>query len=101
VSIPDAPPATICVEVVYADAQGEVGRHVDIASGTTVQDAIETSGIRSALPPGFTLASVGIFGRVVAMNALLRDGDRVELYRPLRIDPKQARRRRAEKPKPI
>jgi putative ubiquitin-RnfH superfamily antitoxin RatB of RatAB toxin-antitoxin module len=43
------------------------------------------------------LTRAGIFGKPVATSAMLRDGDRVEIYRPLKIDPKEARRRRAEK----
>jgi putative ubiquitin-RnfH superfamily antitoxin RatB of RatAB toxin-antitoxin module len=91
--------STIRVEVVYAEPQRRVVRVADLAAEATVEEAIGASGIRDELPAGFEPASIGIFGRVVALGASLRDGDRIELYRPLRIDPKQARRRRAEKQK--
>ena len=96
---PAKPASTIRVEVVYAEPQRRIMRVAILAAEATVEQAIRTSGIRDELPAGFAAASVGIFGRVVALDAPLRDGGRIELYRPLRIDPKQARRRRAEKQK--
>ncbi|HZW50265.1 MAG TPA: RnfH family protein, partial [Rudaea sp.] len=69
-------------------------RAVEVAAGSTVADAIAASGILAQLP-GFVPAGIGIFGRAVAPDTRLRDGDRVELYRALKIDPKQARRNRA------
>ncbi len=95
----EAPRQTIRVEVVYADASSQVVRSVELAAGATVEEALRASGIRDAMPAAFVPAGYGIYGRAVATDALLRDGDRVELYRPLKIDPKQARRRRAEKQK--
>jgi putative ubiquitin-RnfH superfamily antitoxin RatB of RatAB toxin-antitoxin module len=98
--VPSAKPvSTIRVEVVYAEPQRRIVRIAIVAAEATVEDAIGASAIREELPAGFAPASIGIFGRVVALDASLRDGDRIELYRPLRIDPKQARRRRAEKQK--
>jgi putative ubiquitin-RnfH superfamily antitoxin RatB of RatAB toxin-antitoxin module len=70
-------------------------RTVAVAAGSTVADAIAASGILAQLP-GFVPAGIGIFGRRVESDTRLRDGDRVELYRPLRIDPKQARRNRVK-----
>jgi putative ubiquitin-RnfH superfamily antitoxin RatB of RatAB toxin-antitoxin module len=84
---------TIRVEVAYADPQRQVLLAVAVAAGSTVTDAIAASGILAQLP-GFVPAGIGIFGRLVEPDTLLRDGDRVELYRPLQIDPKQARRNR-------
>ena len=95
----EAPPTTIRVEVVYADAQKQIVRSAEVATNATVEQAIHASAIREALPAAFVPASIGIFGRIVASDSPLRDGDRIELYRPLKIDPKQARRRRAEKQK--
>ena len=62
----------------------------------TVDDAIRASGISAQLPKGFKPAAIGIFGRTVSASDTLHDGDRIELYRPLKIDPKEARRRRAQ-----
>lgn len=84
---------TIRVEVAYADPQRQFLRAVEVVAGATVADAIEASGILAELP-GFVPVGLGIFGRRVDPDTHLRDGDRVELYRPLRIDPKQARRNR-------
>ena len=93
--------STIRVEVVYADAKTQLVRIASVARAATVEEAILASGIGAELPADFAPESIGIFGRIVAMDTPLRDGDRIELYRPLKIDPKQARRRRAEKQKPF
>ena len=74
-------------------------RELDLRDGTTVADAIELSGFRAAFPQlQIDDAHVGIFSRKTTLDARLRDGDRVEIYRLLKIDPKEARRRRARKP---
>ncbi len=93
---PDAP-RRIRVEVVYADPREQIVRQVEVASNATVDEAIRASGLLAAVPAGFTPSAVGIFGRVVLATTALHDGDRIELYRALTIDPKEARRRRAEK----
>ncbi len=89
-------PKTIRVEVAYADPQTQILRTVDIATGATVADAISVSGVLNELP-GFVPAGFGIFGRIVEAATPLRGGDRIELYRPLQLDPKTARRKRAER----
>ena len=89
-------PEMIRVEVAYADPQLQILRAVDIAAGATVADAISASGVLDELP-GFVAAGFGIFGRRVGAQTPLHDGDRVELYRPLQLDPKTARRQRAER----
>ena len=97
VAKPSAPMAEcIRVSVVYADPQRQVVRDVEIAADATLDDAIVASGILDDLP-GFTPAGIGIFGRSVARDARLRESDRIELYRPLLIDPKEARRQRAKR----
>lgn len=87
--------ARIDVQVVYADALRQILRKVEIAANSTVAEAIEASGIGSELPRGFEPAAIGIFGRIVTLDARLHAGDRIELYRALRADPKESRRRRA------
>ena len=87
--------ATIGIEVAYADPQVQILRKVEIAANSTVADALAASGIAADLPAGFAPAALGIFGRVVDAGTRLRDGDRIELYRPLQADPKESRRRRA------
>jgi hypothetical protein len=86
--------ADIAVEVVLALPGRVVLRRVSIEAGATVAQAIAAAGL------GDDAAMVdhqrlGIFGRRVAPEQTLRDGDRVEIYRALALDPKEARRRRA------
>ena len=81
--------AAIRVEVVYA-LPGKVDAvAMRLPAGATVRDAIAASGL------AVEFAAVGIFGRRVALDARLADGDRVEIYRPLALDPKEQRRQRA------
>ena len=89
--------AVIDVEVAYAEADRQILRRVRVPSTATLEQAIRQSGILSELPADFVPAGLGIFGRCADVNSPLRDGDRIELYRPLAIDPKEARRRRAKK----
>jgi hypothetical protein len=88
---------TIRVSVVYADPQRQITHEIEVGADATVDDAIAASGILRELPPDFVPAGIGIFGEKVTRAAGLREGDRIELYRPLRIDPKEARRQRAGK----
>lgn len=84
------------VRVVHAGDRCQHVLDVVLAAGSTVADAIARSGIVEAANLGESdLRHIGIFGRIVAPATLLRDGDRVEIYRELKIDPKEARRRRA------
>jgi putative ubiquitin-RnfH superfamily antitoxin RatB of RatAB toxin-antitoxin module len=86
----------IRVEVVCALAERQIVMTVDVPSGATVADAIEQSGIAGAFRElDIAHAPVGIYGRTVSRGTPLRDGDRVEIYRPLVADPKHARRERA------
>lgn len=85
------------IEVVYALPGGYDVICVTLEPGASAADAVCHSGMVCRHPeiewPG---APVGIFGRRVAPQALLADGDRVEIYRPLLLDPKLRRRRRAQ-----
>lgn len=91
------------IEVSVVSAWPEqVWRHtLRVDEGCTVADVLEQ------LPwtqiPGLDAQTVktGIFGRLVGGDAVLRQGDRIELYRPLQIDPKQVRRERAERGQPL
>ncbi|KND58558.1 UPF0125 protein yfjF [Candidatus Paraburkholderia schumanniana] len=72
--------------------------HVDLPEGATVRDAIEASGVlRADQDIDLTTQKVGVFGKVRPLDAVLADFDRVEIYRPLKVDPKTARQRRVEK----
>jgi putative ubiquitin-RnfH superfamily antitoxin RatB of RatAB toxin-antitoxin module len=85
-----AQPADIEVEVVYALSQREQSIRLIVPEGATVREVLEQSGL---LPQ--VRGKVGIFGKVVSPNKAVADGDRIEIYRPLPADPKEARRRRA------
>lgn len=86
----------IRVEVVYAMPERQELVPLELEAGATVADAIERSGLAGCFD-GFEVApsAVGIFSRKVALDRVLCDGDRVEIYRPLLADPKEARRQRA------
>ena len=87
----------IRIEVAYAGLDKQTLLAIAVALGTTVADAIEQSAIRDEFPEiPEEPAAVGIFSRKVPLERVLRDGDRIEIYRPLIIDPKEARRRRAK-----
>jgi putative ubiquitin-RnfH superfamily antitoxin RatB of RatAB toxin-antitoxin module len=69
-----------------------------LPADATVADAIVASGVESEYGIDASALAVGIWSRPVAPTAPLKDGDRVELYRPLKADPKETRRRRAAGP---
>lgn len=81
------------VEVVFALPDRQALVIVSVVNGGTVADAIERSSIAAAFPEWkLDECAVGIWGRVVSRNQVLEPGDRVEIYRPLRIEPREARR---------
>lgn len=86
------------IEVVYALAHEQRRVSLDLPRDCTVLEAVQASGLLrplSQLEPG----CVGVWGRQVSAETGLRDGDRVEIYRPLIADPKEIRRKRAAKPR--
>ena len=88
------------VEVAYARPERQKIVSVQVPEGTTMVEAVRLSGIVQLFPEiDPETIDMGIFGKVVKNPAsqALRDGDRIELYRPLLIDPKQARLNRAKK----
>lgn len=88
--------AEILVEVAYATPARQSLLKLAVPAGTTVAEAIERSAIREEFPEiAEQPEAVGIFGRKVALEQPLRDGDRVEIYRPLLADPKEKRKERA------
>lgn len=87
----------LSVTVVYCPPGGAWSKAVHVADGTTLRAAIELSGVLSAFPElRLGELSVGVFSRPCSLEATAHHGDRVEIYRPLLVDPKDARRRRAE-----
>jgi putative ubiquitin-RnfH superfamily antitoxin RatB of RatAB toxin-antitoxin module len=84
------------VVVAYAQPGAQFLEPVRVAPGTTVGDAIRASGLLQECPEiDLGQCSVGVFGRLIGLDSVLQDGDRIEIYRPLIADPKDARRRRA------
>jgi len=84
------------VEVIYALAQKQERVVLDLPPGSTVQDALQASGLQQRLPQ-IEFGRLGVWGRAVTAETRLRDRDRVEIYRPLIADPKEVRRERAAK----
>ena len=83
------------VEVVYARSGEHVLVALELAQGSTVGDAITHRSIVERMPALNPVEGrVGIFGKVARLDTVLRDGDRIEIYRPLLADPGEARRRR-------
>jgi hypothetical protein len=91
-----APAAEVRVLVVYSPAARTIREWpVALARGATVLQALLASGLPSEFPQlDFRSAPVGVWGRKATLNRVLRDQDRVEVYRPLKVDPKVARRER-------
>lgn len=89
-------PNQIHVEVAYALPDTQLILPVGVAPDTTAEQAIIASGILQKFPD-IDLASnkIGIFGKLVKLDTVLREKDRVEIYRPLIADPKEVRRQRA------
>jgi uncharacterized protein len=87
----------VIVTVVYASADACHVLHVELESGATIGQAIDASGLL-ALAPELRRGAldVGVWNRVATLDAVVRAGDRIEVYRPLTVDPKEARRIRAD-----
>ncbi len=93
--------AALRVQVCYALPDEAWIEKLALPAGSTIAQALGASGLgvrfpelQSAIEAGD--ARVGIFGKVKTPDTVLRDGDRIEVYRPLQADPKETRRRRAK-----
>ena len=85
----------ISVEVLYAEAENQARYALQLPRGSTVEEAIRISGVLQAFPTlDLQTNRVGIFAKSVGLDTVLQEGDRVEIYRPLIVDPKEARRAR-------
>jgi putative ubiquitin-RnfH superfamily antitoxin RatB of RatAB toxin-antitoxin module len=93
-------PSLLHVEVCYASPTQQCLLSVDVPENSLVRDAIKISGILARFPElELEQLIVGVFSKKCSLASALNDGDRIEIYRPLTIDPKVARRLRAEKNK--
>jgi putative ubiquitin-RnfH superfamily antitoxin RatB of RatAB toxin-antitoxin module len=91
---------TIQIEVVYGLAHKQKLLSLPVNQGTTVEEAIVESGIIKLFPEiDLNDNKVGIWNRAVKLSTVLESFDRIEIYRPLIADPKEVRKRRAEKAK--
>ncbi|MHB1529053.1 MAG: RnfH family protein [Acidiferrobacteraceae bacterium] len=88
------------VEVVYCGSAHQWRVSVPVLRGTTVEQAIDRSGILDLAPEiDLRRQPIGIFGRPVVLGAPVEPGDRVEIYRALVVGPKERRRMRAGRPR--
>ncbi len=89
---------TITVEVTYALPDKQSVITLQVKPGTTILEAVKLSGILEQHPEiDLSESKVGIFSKISPPETVLREKDRVEIYRPLIADPKESRRKRAEK----
>lgn len=90
--------ADITVQVCYAQPDRQILLDVIVGPDATIKTAIEQSGMLHEVPEiDLEHCKVGVFGKLKPLDAGLRERDRVEIYRPLIADPKESRRKRAEK----
>jgi putative ubiquitin-RnfH superfamily antitoxin RatB of RatAB toxin-antitoxin module len=90
--------ARLSIEVCYALANEQTLIAVELPEGATLQQALDASGILQRYPQiDLGTQKVGVFGKLKPLDAVLADHDRVEIYRPLLVDPKLSRQRRVEK----
>jgi hypothetical protein len=89
------------VEVAYAEPRRQWLTCVRLPPGATIAQALQASGFATSIPlANLDTLAVGVWSKVKPRDSILRAGDRVEIYRPLSADPKQARRKRAAEQKP-
>jgi len=87
----------IAVEVVFGRPDAQTLVALSLRQGATVASAIASSGLAENFPDEpFADLPVGIWGRIVDKGCILKDGDRVEVYRPLQLEPRESRRRLAQ-----
>lgn len=95
----DAPVASdISVQICYALPDRQILLDLKVEGGTTLYQAVKQGNFLHTLPEiDLSTSRVGIHGKLKTLDTVLRDGDRIEIYRPLVADPKDARRARAGK----
>ena len=89
-------PNEILIEVAYALPKKQLIIPIKVKIGTTAQEAIQLSGITKKFPEiDLSVNQIGIFGKLTQLDHVMRERDRIEIYRPLIADPKEIRRQRA------
>ena len=85
------------VGVCYAEADRQLWLRLEVPDGSTVQQAIELSGVLQRYPNiDLETQKVGIFGKFAKLDAPIKEGDRIEIYRKITADPQQVQRRRVD-----
>ncbi|HJW80603.1 MAG TPA: RnfH family protein [Acidiferrobacterales bacterium] len=88
------------VQVAYAAPERQIAKTLTLPAGSSVEQAIRASGLLEKFPEiDLTYQRIGVFGEFVWLDECLQGGERVEIYRALIADPKEARRRRAQERK--
>ena len=83
------------VGVCYAEADRQSWLRLEVPNNSTVEQAIELSGLLTRYPEiDLTKQKVGIFGKLAKLDTIIQEGDRVEIYRQITVDPTQVKRRR-------
>jgi putative ubiquitin-RnfH superfamily antitoxin RatB of RatAB toxin-antitoxin module len=90
------PAAQLTIHVVYSPSAGVVKQvTIGVRPGATVLQALQGSGLLTLFPEiDLDIHRIGVWGKLKSLDSPLRDQDRIEIYRPLRVDPKEARRQR-------
>jgi len=89
--------AELQIQVCYALPDSTNLLELTLPAGSTVKQAIDSSGVLARFPEiDLSVQKVGIFGKLKPLDAVLHDGDRIEIYRALQADPMESRRRRAK-----
>lgn len=85
------------VGVCYAEADRQLWMRLEVPDDSNIEQAIVLSGVLDQFPEiDLTTQKVGVFGKLAKLNAPLREGDRVEIYRKITADPKQVKRRQLQ-----
>jgi len=85
------------VGVCYAEADRQLWLRLEVPEGSTLRQVIELSGVLKQYPHiDLDQQKVGIFGKLAKLDGAVKEGDRVEIYRPITADPNQVKRRRID-----
>jgi putative ubiquitin-RnfH superfamily antitoxin RatB of RatAB toxin-antitoxin module len=88
---------TVHIQLCYALPEKVVVIDIDIEAGCTLEEVISKSGLLAQFPEiDLTQNKIGIYSKLKPLDTVARDGDRIEIYRPLQADPMESRRRRAQ-----
>jgi putative ubiquitin-RnfH superfamily antitoxin RatB of RatAB toxin-antitoxin module len=89
---------TIKVELIYIEPKSQNSLKLELVEGTNIEQAIHFSGLLERFPEiDLSVNKVGIYSKIQKLDTVLQSNDRIEIYRSLLADPKEARRQRAKK----